>query len=583
MPKVVILGGGVAGMSAAHELVERGFEVEVFETKEKYVGGKARSVNIPNTASGGRLPLPGEHGFRFFPGFYRHVTDTMKRIPYKNPTTGKPNKNGVFDNLVAVSRCMIARYNKLPIYGLTRFPSSLSDLKTVFYDLFNAHSDLTRDDLDFFALRIWQLLTSCKQRRIDEYERLGWWEFLDADNHSDAYRQLLVIGLTRSLVAAQARVDNVRTCGDIFLQLLFNMLDPATSADRVLNGPTNDVWLNPWYEYLTAKGVRYHKHARCVGLQCNNRELSGAWVSFEGKGAVLVTGDYYICAMPVEAFNKILSKEVLNLDPALESVQQLSQNVEWMNGIQYFLTEEVNINQGHILMVDTEWALTALSQVQFWKDFDISKYGDGSIKSIISVDISDWKTKGENQHPANECNSVQIKDEVWNQMEKSLNVNGTQIIDKSWVKHWHLDGDIHFAKNGTLSDKEPLLVNLVHTWTLRPEAYTNIQNLCLASDYVKTNTDIATMEAANEAARRAVNCIIDRSGVKAPYCSVWDLHEPWWLAPYRWRDQARYAKGLSWHPYLPWWSKLAVGALKLFSPLLRLLKPAHPATSTHSL
>ena len=31
MAKVVVLGGGVAGLSAAHELVERGFEVEVYE------------------------------------------------------------------------------------------------------------------------------------------------------------------------------------------------------------------------------------------------------------------------------------------------------------------------------------------------------------------------------------------------------------------------------------------------------------------------------------------------------------------------------------------------------------------------
>jgi 15-cis-phytoene desaturase len=31
--KVIILGGGVAGMSAAHELIERGFEVSVYEFK----------------------------------------------------------------------------------------------------------------------------------------------------------------------------------------------------------------------------------------------------------------------------------------------------------------------------------------------------------------------------------------------------------------------------------------------------------------------------------------------------------------------------------------------------------------------
>ena len=36
--KVVILGGGVAGMSAAHELIERGFDVEVYEKKPRLPG-----------------------------------------------------------------------------------------------------------------------------------------------------------------------------------------------------------------------------------------------------------------------------------------------------------------------------------------------------------------------------------------------------------------------------------------------------------------------------------------------------------------------------------------------------------------
>ncbi len=82
MKKIVILGGGVAGMSAAHELAERGFSVEVYERQVQYCGGKARSVNVPNTNL--QKPdayLPGEHGFRFFPGFYTHVTDTIIKSP----------------------------------------------------------------------------------------------------------------------------------------------------------------------------------------------------------------------------------------------------------------------------------------------------------------------------------------------------------------------------------------------------------------------------------------------------------------------------------------------------------------------
>lgn len=55
------------------------------------------------------------------------------------------------------------------------------------------------------------------------------------------YRTLFVDGLTKSLVAAQAKFANAKTYGDIFLQLVYNIANPTIGADRVLNGPTNQV------------------------------------------------------------------------------------------------------------------------------------------------------------------------------------------------------------------------------------------------------------------------------------------------------------------------------------------------------
>ena len=71
MATVAVLGGGVAGLSAAHELGERGFDVDVYERGGDGFGGKARSFPVPNSATGGRKPLPAEHGFRFFPDAMR--------------------------------------------------------------------------------------------------------------------------------------------------------------------------------------------------------------------------------------------------------------------------------------------------------------------------------------------------------------------------------------------------------------------------------------------------------------------------------------------------------------------------------
>ena len=70
---------------------------------------------------------------------------------------------------------------------------------------------------------------------------------------------------------------------------------------------------------------------------------------------------------------------------------------------------------------------------------------------------------------------------------------------------------------------------------------TAIENLFLASDYVRTHTDLATMEGANEAARRAVNGILDTAGSTEPRCPVWKLSEPAIFTPARALDRLLFA------------------------------------------
>jgi uncharacterized protein with NAD-binding domain and iron-sulfur cluster len=114
-------------LSAAQELAERGFEVTVYERRPDF-GGKARSIPVTNSATAGRKPLPGEHGFRFFPSFYKHLPDSMKRIPY----AGK----SAFDNLVFSTRVQIARTGKVAFLEPTEFPQTFDDWTTVFKSLF---------------------------------------------------------------------------------------------------------------------------------------------------------------------------------------------------------------------------------------------------------------------------------------------------------------------------------------------------------------------------------------------------------------------------------------------------------------
>src|SRR5205823_2627177 len=87
---------------------------------------------------------------------------------------------------------------------------------------------------------------------------------------------------------------------------------------------------------------------------------------------------------------------------------------------------------------------------------------------------------------------------------------------------------------------EPLLINTTGSWYNRPEAVTLIENFFLASDYVRTYTDLATMEGANEAARRAVNGILIVAESTAERCRVWPLREAILFAAERAYDRWRF-------------------------------------------
>ena len=300
------------------------------------------------------------------------------------------------------------------------------------------------------------------------------------------------------------------------MQLVFNLAEPEISADRVLNGPTNDVWIDPWLTYLRGRGVEYHLNARVRSIEMNGGVVRGVMVEQE-RSVREVTADYYVSALPIEVMATLVTDQVVRADPSLANIFPLSHDTEWMNGIQFYLKDDVPIGRGHQIYLDSPWALTSVSQAQFWTDVDLSRFGDGNIRGVISVDISDWDTPGLNGKPARECTRREIRDEVWDQLKRSLNVQGADVLEDEDLVHWYLDLDVDPLFR---ADAEPLFVNLVDTWRLRPRAVTAIPNLFLASDYVQTFTDLATMEAANEAARRAVNGILADSGSDAPPCQA---------------------------------------------------------------
>ncbi|HJP65370.1 MAG TPA: FAD-dependent oxidoreductase, partial [Actinomycetota bacterium] len=507
MAKIVVLGGGVAGMTVAHELSERGFQVTVYE-KKLIAGGKARSLGIPGSGPPGK-ELPAEHGFRFFPGFYRHLPETMQRIPYRIGANGQV-QSWVYDNLVPTPEITLAQKGRPELVSPLHRPTSLSDWRDALAFMFGVFTEMYAGsiptlELLYLAKQLLVVLTSCEERRFRELEKENWWQFAGADKFSPAYKRLL-IGLPRTLGAMKAEDVSVRSGGVGVLRLQFDMLNTTGRVDQVLNGPTNQAWIDPWLAYLklAPRSVDYRTGQQVQQIHYGGGQITGVDVLDLATGATqTVTADYYVFAVPVEVMRGLLTDDLRTADPDLAHLDTLGDYTSWMTGVQFYLPNDVTLGRGHTVYIDSPWALTSISQQQFWP-LQLGTLGTGQARGVISVDVSDWFTPSNRQpkRPASECNSDEVKREVWAQLRDHL--PGLLPTYGNLVGAW-VDDSIVFQTSGTARNDEPFFINKVNSWRLRPKAYTQIPNLFLAADYVQTATDLTTMEGANEAARRAVN------------------------------------------------------------------------------
>jgi uncharacterized protein with NAD-binding domain and iron-sulfur cluster len=230
--------------------------------------------------------------------------------------------------------------------------------------------------------------------------------------------------------------------------------------------------------------------------------------------------------MPVEVMRELVTPAITQAEPGLANLGKLQ--LRWMNGVMFYLRKDVPMVDGHSIYVDSPWALTSISQNQFWGGAPLGYVGDVQVSGVLSVDVSNWENDGVVYHkPAMQCTKPQIAREVLTQIRLHLaKTDWAHALDDENIVTWFVDDDIVGPNPGGVTiNLEPLLINTAGSWANRPQAVTKIENLFLASDYVRTYTDLATMEGANEAARRAVNGILDRSQSTQPRCKVWPLQD----------------------------------------------------------
>jgi uncharacterized protein with NAD-binding domain and iron-sulfur cluster len=347
--KVIVIGGGVGGLTAAHELIERDFDVEVYE-RHDYLGGKAASRRDASN-------LPTEHGFRFFPSWYRNLTDTLGRIPCRGGR-GVRSPSNVEERLIPVHRGLLAFYAREPMPWVTHVPRSTNQAR-IQANFFGALSNagLSPSEVALVGRKLAQFFATPDAMRVQLYEGVTWWDYMECEGKSAIY-QTLIAASTRLMVAAQPKDASAYTIGRLAQRTIS---DAWTTVDRVLDGPTSEVWMDLWVEDLRGSGVKFSlgwELSRIVfcpgddekeecGGECDPGPSGGSLNVISHVVMSRVTARYIDSLRTVVASLRAFLKEQTPSDPArqaLKSCEQLAAAVladgEWKHAVTAALAKD---------------------------------------------------------------------------------------------------------------------------------------------------------------------------------------------------------------------------------------------------
>ncbi len=437
---------------------EAGFELQIDSTLDVYEQDTKR-VRVTFVLPG-RGVVPGEHGFRYFPGFYRHLFDTMRRTAVLSTGEDRygPVVRSVFDNLVGTEATWLhvptepaAAETEGPSGKLIRFPrrpprtpqALMAALQSFVNELGYASSDLTH-----LSLKLFQYMTTSKERRAAEHEDMTWWEFLQGEKFSPKCQAHMERG-PEVLGAMTATESDVRTQGNMVTQLLLDQLVGRQVTDATLNGPTSLAWFDLWREYLIFRGVKFFR-GTLVDFDLPDRDnpdhLSDVLLPRVAIADTIldprcfttaVRPHYFVLATPVTAMMGLaqfvrdnpervvprdkagavgtnLAARFLQQHDKLGATRAAAAEVgdfqalrTWqsaieaehqrdpvpargagplrhLTGVQFFFPANIQFGQEHTLYMESGWRLSSISQVHFWHR---RPTGTDGYRGIVSVDL----------------------------------------------------------------------------------------------------------------------------------------------------------------------------------------------------
>ena len=481
MYDIIIFGGGLSGLTLAHELIKSGFKILIIE-KDNELGGMVRSDIKTNL-------YPSEHSWRGYAPFYKNTFQLMKEIPYYDTT--------VYNNL-SIPVDFFLLYDKEYNY---KSLLSIGDKIILYYLGINYLLSGKRREY-YYSYNVQPFLK--KYLTNDGYNHMI--NFVTGPGYGMNKNELSMGHLFRFPIISTIHKKNHT---HIHSSNCNNYKHISTDNWHVMNGPTSNVWIEPWVNYLKSKGVDILTNTELLKIIYKKNNITSVKIRKNGIIRQLNANEYILSINPFNTIDILKNSKMSNLYNTFKSLTNntKSKQISFRIGI----NKEIKypIDNIAFVMNDSEFNITWYPQEKHWKQ-------KPNIKSLWSGTIIDFEKKGKlfNKN-AEKLDNNKLKQEIIYQILRSKSFkklihknNGFYIKneDIEYIEIWH---EWNFI-NGNQEQSNKKWVNNIYNERFRPIQKTKYNNLFLSGAHTQTTINIWSMEGAIESGKITANYILNK-------------------------------------------------------------------------
>ncbi len=517
-PRVTIAGGGIAGISAALRLSERGYRVKLIEAND-HLGGNLGSRPGANGVATDVYPHMYLNWYRNFWRLLGDATGAERSDSFSPFSTVWQLRRGAFPKFSGVTDAY-SPWN--PAHVLRNLRSGVGSPADMF--VFGYSS------VDLLAERI---------RSTADLDQMSVSAFLKArpymtDAAAEAYNNYIT--------AVWALPSYLTSAADYREYLEYCLADP-TPAFWLPRGSAAEKVIDPLTAALRKAGVDIVTGARVAGVTCEGRRVreiaieqgevdgeTGTWRA-SGEPSSDAVDELVLAVPPVELSRVVRSGgeggRIVELAPETSELSRLAALPIPIVHL-YLNRKRPHVPAEPVGMRESRLALAFTDISQTW-DHDFSD------QTVLAVSASDPHGLPRTSPHAD---GMAILREL------------AEYLDFDPGERWGESDEIDWARTRYDSNADAqLFVNEIGTDAWRPAATsTQIANLCFAGDFCRNRIGMTTIESAVTGGLEAAAAIVERHGLGEPVEIVAPRSLPpalyAWLR-YAWGPYAIYAKAWS--------------------------------------